>query len=407
MPSGRQTIKLTKKALADLPYGLGWVNVDDSQIARLRVNSGAKKKAIYIRRRVKRGDIHFKVCDWEPGLSPEQIRKHALKVASQVIAGVDPNKMKKAAKPDGVLLGDAFDRYISTRTKGHKAIKKSTAEQYRFSYKTDLEPWAARPLNKITGDDVEKLHMERSKTSPSRANVATRLLGRIFRFAMEVYRDEHGMPILTYNPADRVSTLKLHNKIPKRSGHIPKDKLKDWFESVNAIDPRGGNDAARDLLIFTLMTGLRRNEAARLEWGRVDLDEKSFSILENKAGRPFKLPLSDYLYQMLARRKKTAGRRSYVFPAGNKAGYLTDWRHWTRQIGGEMGLSFTPHDLRRTFATVAESLDISPYTIKALVNHSLPSDDVTGGYIQIDVERLRGPMQRITDYLLSVGGIRE
>ncbi|MCP4996784.1 MAG: tyrosine-type recombinase/integrase, partial [Gammaproteobacteria bacterium] len=180
--------------------------------------------------------------------------------------------------------------------------------------------------------------------------------------------------------------------------HIPKDKLKAWFESVNAIDPRGGNDAARDLLIFTLLTGLRRNEAAQLEWSRVDLDDKSFSILENKAGRPFQLPLSDYLYQMLARRKKTAGRRSYVFPAGNKAGYLTDWRHWTRQIGEEIGLSFTPHDLRRTFATVAESLDISPYTIKALVNHSLPSDDVTGGYIQIDVERLRCPMQQITDF---------
>jgi hypothetical protein len=32
--------------------------------------------------------------------------------------------------------------------------------------------------------------------------------------------------------------------------------------------------------------------------------------------------------------------------------------------------------------------------------------DVTAGYIVHDVERLRRPMQAITDYLLSAGGIQ-
>jgi integrase len=64
--------------------------------------------------------------------------------------------------------------------------------------------------------------------------------------------------------------------------------------------------------------------------------------------------------------------------------------------------TFTLHDLRRTFITVAESLDIPAYAIKRLVNHKL-SGDVTAGYIVGDVERLRAPMQRITDYLLRLG----
>jgi hypothetical protein len=39
--------------------------------------------------------------------------------------------------------------------------------------------------------------------------------------------------------------------------------------------------------------------------------------------------------------------------------------------------------------------------IKALVNHKMSSSDITAGYIQISVDRLRQPMQRITDFMLK------
>ena len=61
------------------------------------------------------------------------------------------------------------------------------------------------------------------------------------------------------------------------------------------------------------------------------------------------------------------------------------------------GIKFTFHDLRRTFITVAESLDISSYAIKRLVNHK-NGNDVTQGYIIANHDRLRAPMQRITDF---------
>ncbi|CAH1904754.1 hypothetical protein NTGHW29_360083 [Candidatus Nitrotoga sp. HW29] len=69
----------------------------------------------------------------------------------------------------------------------------------------------------------------------------------------------------------------------------------------------------------------------------------------------------------------------------------------------ESGVTFTIHDLRRTFITIAESQDISAYALKRLLNHKM-NNDVTAGYIINDVERLREPMQKITSYLLkSVG----
>jgi len=79
------------------------------------------------------------------------------------------------------------------------------------------------------------------------------------------------------------------------------------------------------------------------------------------------------------------------------------WREPRKQMARviqESGVHFTIHDLRRTFITVAESLDISAYALKRLLNHKM-SNDVTAGYIIKDAERLRAPMQKITDYFLS------
>jgi hypothetical protein len=54
---------------------------------------------------------------------------------------------------------------------------------------------------------------------------------------------------------------------------------------------------------------------------------------------------------------------------------------------------------------IAESLDISAYAVKRLVNHKM-NHDVTAGYIVSDVERLRKPMQQITDYIVGQIGLK-
>ena len=64
------------------------------------------------------------------------------------------------------------------------------------------------------------------------------------------------------------------------------------------------------------------------------------------------------------------------------------------------GIAFTLHDLRRTFVTIAEGLDIPAYALKRLLNHK-GGAEVTAGYIIVDTERLREPMQRITDYVFD------
>ena len=49
------------------------------------------------------------------------------------------------------------------------------------------------------------------------------------------------------------------------------------------------------------------------------------------------------------------------------------------------GVTFTPHDCRRTFATIAEAVSLPMSMIKRLMNH-VTTNDVTGGYIVTEEE---------------------
>jgi hypothetical protein len=52
---------------------------------------------------------------------------------------------------------------------------------------------------------------------------------------------------------------------------------------------------------------------------------------------------------------------------------------------------------------VAESLDVPSYALKRLLNHG--DNDVTAGYLVIDTERLRRPMEAIERCLMTAMGI--
>mgnify|MGYP003654210949 FL=1 len=79
---------------------------------------------------------------------------------------------------------------------------------------------------------------------------------------------------------------------------------------------------------------------------------------------------------------------------------INDPKKQIKKVREISGVNFTMHDLRRTFATAADSLDMSSYALKKLLNHK-DERDVTIGYIVTDVERLRSPMEQITNYFLE------
>ncbi|MDI6798017.1 MAG: tyrosine-type recombinase/integrase, partial [Desulfatibacillaceae bacterium] len=139
-----------------------------------------------------------------------------------------------------------------------------------------------------------------------------------------------------------------------------------------------------------------------LTWRDVDLDAKILTVTDTKNHLTHKLPLPDYLFDLLLERKEKSGKYVLSGPDGTR---FSAFRYAQARIKALTGIEVSPHDLRRTFATAASRLSISAYAVKMLLNHK-GSNDVTGGYIQLTVEDLREPMQRICDFFLTKGGLR-
>ena len=72
----------------------------------------------------------------------------------------------------------------------------------------------------------------------------------------------------------------------------------------------------------------------------------------------------------------------------------------------ELDHYFMCHDLRRTFASVAERVNLGEYTKKRLLNHKTTSD-VTHGYIHLTVDDLVQPMQEISDFMEENMGLKK
>jgi integrase len=164
-----------------------------------------------------------------------------------------------------------------------------------------------------------------------------------------------------------------------------------------------GNPTARDYYMVLLFTGLRRNEAARLEWRDIDLDSKVLTVRSeiNKGGQEYRLPLSTYLFDLFARRYAERNGSEYVFPAYRRKGRYYGCYDTLNKLREQSGCDFIIHDLRRSFLTLAERLDVPHYALKKLAGHSM-RDDITAGYLVINVERLREPMQKIADRFLEL-----
>lgn len=161
-----------------------------------------------------------------------------------------------------------------------------------------------------------------------------------------------------------------------------------------------------------------------------DMRDRSFTIPDTKNGRPHTLPMSNFLYRLFEN-MQSVKINDYVFPGGGEAGHLVEPKKQIAFIETQTmyafnvvstkaeleqklsdspsyevipGLKFCLHDLRRTFITVAESLEISYAALKRLLNHA-DGSDVTGGYLQITTDRLREPMEKISAKLMELMGI--
>jgi integrase len=389
-------MRLTKSEIAKLPIpsaGQAFYRDDKLRGFAVRVTAGGTKSFVLeklIHRRVRR--ITLGRCN---EIAVETARRQAQMLLGQIAEGRDPVSERKRTAASGAMLSDVFDAYLAQRN-----LKPRTAVDYRRIVEVAFADWCRKPLASITRDGVSRRFTQlRDKHGPAWANLCMRLLRALFNFAAGKYADEAGRSPFAANPVRVLSETKAWVKIDRRRSVIKPHELADWYRAVqNLVNP-----TARDYLMLLIFSGLRRQEAARLRWSDIDLKERTLTVSDTKNRRPHTLPLSQFLYAMLEERRRSA-TGDFVFPGEGRRGHVISLKNSQRNVIEASGVSFTLHDLRRTFTTIAESLDIPGYALKRMLNHS-DGADVTAGYIVASVERLREPMEKVAEYLARAMGI--
>jgi integrase len=345
----------------------------------LRVSSSGTKTFIY-RRRVKGRKENVKIGEYGPW-TPDAARKRAREIAVEFDKGVSVNAERRQARARGATLDGMFTDYLAA-----KELKPNTRRTYKGDIENHLADWRNIPLNSITPEMVRARYQKICKDSgPAPANKTMRAFRAVYSFGEGLAEGN-----LPRNP---VKALKgVWRNVERRKTVIKETDLLKWYMAVQAID----NPIVADYFDLLLFTGLRREEALTLEWRDVDMKARTFIITKEKSkSREHKRHMSRQVHAIFERRLSNR-ENGFVFPGDGKAGHFRDPRKQIENIMEATGIKFCNHDIRRTFATIADDT-VSPSQIKYLLNHSTKNSDVTAGYIILSGEKKMDAEQKMGD----------
>jgi integrase len=236
-------------------------------------------------------------------------------------------------------------------------------------------------LNQKHLDDYVTTRLKKG-ISPVTVNIETRALKAALNTAVR-------WKLLEANPFARAKQLRVPRKLPVYFSQDDFKKLvlvveEPWF---------------KELIVFSVGTGMRQGEVLSLRWNSVDLDRKvihieSAATFRTKQGGRRTIPISDLVWSMLSRKRHHPscdlifhfrGRKiseSYLthrFKKAVRLAKLNEDLHW--------------HSLRHTHASWLVQAGVSLYEVQKLLGHSSPT--VTEVYSHLQPEHLHGTVNKI------------
>ena len=276
------------------------------------------------------------------------------------------------------------------RPKGKKK-RASTLEQERRSWRVHIQPELGGTRVEEVGADAIK-RLLRTIVANGHGVTANRVRSLVRQMLNYAISEER----IQFNPVAKVPALGVETP---RDRILSDAELKATWAAIKDpsllrivkenAEPERVFIAAGTSIAFRvlLLTMTRRAEVAEMRADEVDLDRATWLIPgeRTKNGRPHLVPLAEptvalinEAMQLAAERAKTQNldRARFVFPSPwdvQKSITPGALSHALRDVRLALNLPrFTPHDLRRTAATLmaSERLGISPFLIGRILNHS-------------------------------------
>jgi integrase len=383
-------LKFTIARLKALPATGERYMVKDTEIPYLQCRvsaAGVRTLSIYRKPRGGKAAVRVKIHNTS---TMANIKAEAEEINALLSKGINPNQQSKADALMGVTLQNAFEQYTSS-----KQLAPGTLRNYQIAMDR-MEDWKQSPIREIT----RLMVLERYNQVAEKSHSAAMKLPQVLRAVWNFQND------LTDDDAFGISPTAILNKQRKnwsrtatRNRKIPRDKLPAWFKAVRGLDSK----RMSAYLEFLLLTGLRRREAGLLRWIDVNLQDGYYIVRSTKNYSDHCLPITRRTRELLE-----------AMQGGDLIFGVEEPRKSIRKVSAACSVQFSPHDLRRTFATLADYSGAGAYAIKGILNHSA-SGDVTAlhyaeykplddaGNVDMDaVESMREALQKIEDYILQV-----
>lgn len=365
-------------------------------------------------------------------IKPADARRIGKDYLAQLASGINPNETKKQVQQAKIsehlielarskTLEEALNEYLKL-----KPLKPKTLNDINNSFSRNFNDWLGKPVTQITREDVLQRFLDikkRVKDTRSKRNVKKRESGQTeTKFASDdgsgeaqracrylnavinsIKNDEiDGKPLLARNPVDILKDKKLRKTLNPRDRYLSEselDNLVDEFKHISHPEYEGGvtqDDA--DFVLLLLLTGLRVEELVQLTWSEVKFQDRIFRAVDTKNHRDHTLPITDSVEAILKRRLASKHpNANHVFSSPLKPEKSASMSRTFERVCKSVGFKFSAHDLRRTFATVANEIGIDVNKIGAALNHK--KKGVTAGYIQTTAFMLRETFEKI-EYII-------
>lgn len=413
-------VKLTKKFIDSIDYTAKGTDIYmDDVLTGFALRVGKQSKRYTLHKRIN-GKLYRDEVEETHLITLTEAREKAsimmanIKKGMHVYDGLHENLKEPKDKTNSVpTLKEAYDYFKSTKT----GLAEGTITTYDRQILNKLKDWLNISLNDITKSMISDKHKEISKHSEAQANATMRALRSVWNYCRDSFLDDDEDFLIKEQPIRILNAKKDWNRVKPRTKHIEEEYLGTYIKTLlNYVDrsshmqaPHSNN--ARDIMLLFIFTGVRLNEAQSLKWSDIDLKAGRIIFKDTKNGSDYHMPTSNILQALLEERWRLSSGKPWVFPSDLQASddHIKDLSGSYKAIGNQANLYITPHDLRRTFGTVANSLNISYPVLKRLLNHreAKSSDDVTLQYVQVSQRQLRDALNSIEAFYCKHAGMTQ
>ncbi|WP_316196531.1 tyrosine-type recombinase/integrase [Bradyrhizobium sp. SZCCHNS3053] len=388
--------KLTDKLITGLkcPQGKDQVDVSDEACPGLKVRvfqSGAKSFAFTYWSPLLSRAVRISLGRY-PDISLSLAREKAAEQRKKIGEDKDPRSEQRrerraAARAEDLSFEALCDAYLEEYAKPNKASWKND-EGYLKRPKVAL---GHMPAHTVTDDDIADILDEIAENAPVSANRTQSVIHKMFEWARQ--------PGRKYVPSNPITGMSRRGGTEKPKNRVLSDKeIKTLWWGLDRED-LGVERSIRLALKLILVTMVRPGQSAGAlvpEFQGLDCDDPLWFIPEErvKKDRPVIVPLNP-LAEHIVKEAIKDDKQMVLFPSrfSEKAEVS---RHSLSQalndrndgrvkgIRSILGIDhFTPHDLRRTAATVSRRGGANRDHVKKMLDHM--EGDVTSIYDQYDM----------------------